>query len=398
MTVVTLFSSLIISAALLSSAQSFAQEKNFGQLTSGGFDLTPLHQPLLSQREIFLESRVPNYRGSANALIHNAVAVLSEGGTGAGVLLNLESAAKLGLDNLKPQYAGYIVTNFHVVELESNYSVAFAPQIGSDLDQSMITKPDILGVLPSKDLALLGVYEVPPHVQGANTADVETLRVGADVEAVGHPSNQLWTYTRGYISQIRDNYEWEYGDGLQFKASLIQTQTPISPGNSGGPLYTRDGHVAGINAFGHGNAEGLNFAVSVEEFPGLAEAVQKSEQYRENALLWNRNDLRDTANSVGLSYGSETLRDDGSLIVSFSSQNNGNVDLYAVFESEVDQPFFLAKSEKGNSIDLGYFLDHDNPNAIFAVYFDSDSDEEYEYQGWDFNGDFLVDHLVQYAE
>lgn len=398
MMVGTLFSSLIFSGLALASVESVAQEGKLNSALTDGLNAASLGQPLLKQRQSLLESTIPSYRGSADVLIHNAVAVFTEGSIGAGVLLNSKSSKALGLDDLKPNYAGFIVTNFHVVELEADYAVAFAPARGSNLDDSPITKPDILGVLPGKDLALLGVYEIPSYIKGAEIAEFETLRVGADVEAIGHPSNELWSYTRGYISQIRKDYEWKYGDGIELKATLIQTQTPINPGNSGGPLYTRDGRVAGINAFGDQDAQGLNFAISASEFPSLVSTVEESELYRAVALLWNREDIRDTANAIGLGYGADLVRDNGTEILSFSSQDNGVIDLYAVFESGTDKPFFIANSGSGNDVDIAFFLDHNNPNAIFAAYFDSDGDGEYEYQGWDFNGDFIIDHLVQYAE
>ena len=398
MMVGTLFSSLIFSVAALTSVESVAKEQKLNSALTEGLNASSLTQPLLDQRKSLLESNIPSYRGSADALIHNAVAVFTEDSIGAGVLLNSKSAVALGLDVLRPNYAGFIVTNFHVVELEADYAIAFAPARGSNLDDSTITKPEILGVLPSKDLALLGVYEIPSHINGAEIAEFETLSVGADVEAIGHPSNELWSYTRGYISQIRNDYEWEYGDGIELKATLIQTQTPINPGNSGGPLYTRDGRVAGINAFGDENAQGLNFAIAASEFPSLVKTVEESELYKAVSLLWNRQDIRDTADAIGLGYGTELVRDNGTEVVSFSSQDDGVIDLYAVFESGTDQPFFIANSGSGNDVDVAFFLDHDNPNAIFAAYFDSDGDGEYEYQGWDFNGDFIIDHLVQYAE
>ena len=48
-------------------------------------------------------------------------------------------------------------------------------------------------------------------------------------------------------------------------ADVIQTQTPINGGNSGGPLLNQSGNLIGIATFGTPENEGLNFAISVEE-------------------------------------------------------------------------------------------------------------------------------------
>ena len=76
------------------------------------------------------------------------------------------------------------------------------------------------------------------------------LFVGADVHAIGHPFGEDWTYTRGYVSQLRDQYGWKSDLGKHHVADVIQTQTPINPGNSGGPLFSEIGEVVGVTTFG----------------------------------------------------------------------------------------------------------------------------------------------------
>ena len=62
------------------------------------------------------------------------------------------------------------------------------------------------------------------------------IRVGQDAHAVGHPKGNYWSYTKGYISQIKQNYKWNYQDQTKYNADVIQTQTPINPGNSRRPF------------------------------------------------------------------------------------------------------------------------------------------------------------------
>jgi hypothetical protein len=84
------------------------------------------------------------------------------------------------------------------------------------------------------------------------------------VHAIGHPTGESWTYTKGFVSQIRKGYEWSIDSGQTHRADVIQTQTPINPGNSGGPLLSDEGRLVGVNSF-KAEGEGLNFAVSVDD-------------------------------------------------------------------------------------------------------------------------------------
>ncbi len=80
-------------------------------------------------------------------------------------------------------------------------------------------------------------------------AGSSAVQVGSDVHAIGHPTGEAWTYTRGIVSQIRRDYEWQAEDKVLHKATVIQTQTPINPGNSGGPLLDDNLEIVGINSF-----------------------------------------------------------------------------------------------------------------------------------------------------
>ena len=67
------------------------------------------------------------------------------------------------------------------------------------------------------------------------------------------------------ISQVRPGYLWP-GDGdILHKATIIQTQTPLNPGNSGGPLLADDGRLIGVNSFVSLEYGSLNYAVAVSQ-------------------------------------------------------------------------------------------------------------------------------------
>ena len=76
--------------------------------------------------------------------------------------------------------------------------VMFIPADGLELETSEIAYAPVVSTVPEKDLALLLVNARPAHVRGVSLASVSRTNIGDDVEAVGHPGGQMWTYTRGY--------------------------------------------------------------------------------------------------------------------------------------------------------------------------------------------------------
>jgi len=73
-----------------------------------------------------------------------------------------------------------------------------------------------------------------------------------------------WTYTEGVISQIRPRYLWEM-DGRKFRATVLQTNSDVNLGSSGGPLINSQGKLVGIVSTMMGGKGGLNFAISAHE-------------------------------------------------------------------------------------------------------------------------------------
>lgn len=125
------------------------------------------------------------------------------------------------------------------------------------------------------DLAILECDAPPAPPPGASLAAGAALRVGDPVFAVGSPRGLGWTYTRGVVSAFATRRE---GGGRPVE--VIQTQTPISPGSSGGGLYAEDGRLVGINTWtASGPAtEGLHFAIAVGTLRDLlAETGEKPE-------------------------------------------------------------------------------------------------------------------------
>ena len=161
---------------------------------------------------------------------------------------------------------GLIITNYHVVGSANKVSVVFKPKIeGSALADRKVYQGTVIKRDQIADLALVKVDALPVGTPVLQLTTINNAAVGQDVFAIGHPLGQEWTYTRGVISQIRRDYAWKNEDGVSLKADVIQTQTPINRGNSGGPLLDQSQHILGLNSFKISSGEGMNYAISSDD-------------------------------------------------------------------------------------------------------------------------------------
>ena len=156
---------------------------------------------------------------------------------------------------------GQILTNYHVVGNNLEVGAILKPSGDTQkVSKADITRAKVIKVDQVTDLALIQLVQIPVGRAAVRLGDDSEINIGMDVHAIGHPRGDNWTYTKGVISQYRNDYEW-----LGHKADVIQTQTPINPGNSGGPLLSDKGNLLGVNSFVDTSAQGINFAVSVED-------------------------------------------------------------------------------------------------------------------------------------
>jgi serine protease Do len=146
--------------------------------------------------------------------------------------------------------AGFILTNYHVIEDADRITVTLA--------DGRVLRGELVGTDPAIDVALLRVGGAGPLPE-APLGNSDELRVGEWVCAIGNPLGYVHSVTVGVVSFI--------GRKL-FDASLddyIQTDAAINLGNSGGPLINVRGEVIGINAAISSRANGIGFAVPINQ-------------------------------------------------------------------------------------------------------------------------------------
>lgn len=148
---------------------------------------------------------------------------------------------------------GYVLTTLHVVQNATDIKVTLAD--GRSFDAKVIGRDGFT------DLALIKIPGT--GLQEARFGDPERLRLGEWVVAIGNQFGLEHTVTCGLISGLhREAKAFTPSFGARTGAvKFIQTDTPINPGSSGGPLLNLRGEVIGINSFIRDDAQNIGFAL-----------------------------------------------------------------------------------------------------------------------------------------
>jgi serine protease Do len=151
---------------------------------------------------------------------------------------------------------GYLITNFHVIEGETELSVEVYHQKDGQLDRETYKQVKIIAINKFHDLALLKIDDKNvPKFKYVTLGDSDNLNVGDSVFAIGSPLGLERTVTQGILSTKTRQVEGEL---------YLQTSAQINPGNSGGPLFNLAGEVVGVTNMKITFGEGLGFAIPVE--------------------------------------------------------------------------------------------------------------------------------------
>ena len=191
--------------------------------------------------------------GDASKQLKSLVAVISPAGQslfgkreilsssfGAGMLLHASSA-------------GYLFATARHVIGTSDWSVAKKPRAMVSLASGVWSGADVIARHHNLDLALVWL---PRHSGlGEFVQPVAEAKEGEGIFVIGHPEGLKFTLSTGIISRLQEN--------------VLQISAPVSPGNSGGPVYDEQGNLVGVvsstfDKSAQPNAENLNFAVAAK--------------------------------------------------------------------------------------------------------------------------------------
>lgn len=161
---------------------------------------------------------------------------------------------------------GYILTNYHVIDGAKEVTVTLSD--GQEVTASVVnydSDQDVAMIKINQDIEVPGVVEL---------GDSDALQPGEEVLAIGNPlSKELSsTLTKGIVSALNRSIETETG----VSTNLIQTDTAINSGNSGGPLINTKGEVIGINTLkASDGAEGIGFAIPINDVKEKIDSLSK---------------------------------------------------------------------------------------------------------------------------
>jgi S1-C subfamily serine protease len=157
---------------------------------------------------------------------------------------------------------GYTLTNRHVVEGSESLTATMAD--GTQYPATVVTKSD------TQDLALVKIDAT--GLKPANIGSSAGILVGQTAIAIGSPlGTYTETVTKGIVSALDRTItvqDDQTGRPVTL-TGLIQTDAAINPGNSGGPLLNAAGEVVGVNTATASSAEGLGFAIPIDEAASL---------------------------------------------------------------------------------------------------------------------------------
>ena len=164
----------------------------------------------------------------------------------------------------------YILTNYHVIDGVDDITVFFAD--GNSYNATLV------GGEEENDIAVLKIEQ--GNLQTVVLGDSDAISVGEDVYAIGNPLGELtFTFTGGYVSAKDRSVTMSDGTVM----NMLQTDTAINSGNSGGPLFDKYGQVVGIvsaklsfsGSSSEASVEGLGFAIPINDVKDMVTSIME---------------------------------------------------------------------------------------------------------------------------
>ena len=327
------------------------------------------------------------YRSTAKAKVNEAGTIFINYSKSVVFLLNPEGIEEgggtIGTGFLVDK-SGLILSNWHVTEGAGQMFVWTLPDEGALGADILFEKIDpyygsVVAESKIEDLALIKVNGLPANIKPVQLGTNQEVKIGDNVYAIGHPKSLPWSFSFGMVSQIRPNHKWTYVDKSEHEATVIQMQTPISTGNSGGPLFTSEGKVIGVNTLMHGEGQNLNFAVAVDHV---------------------RKFIKDNPNVKKINSIEAAIKKEYPNAIPQDYNNNGVLDTWYVDKDKIgkidtafvddDEDGFIEGTlidENENGVWEITILDTDKDGKSNEAYIDEDEDKKSDVRAYDYDQD-----------
>ena len=166
---------------------------------------------------------------------------------------------------------GLVLTNSHVVH--------GAMKIGLTFVDGSHSGAVLIGEDRDTDIAVLRTEH--PLFSPAPLGVSKRLRIGQIAIAVGNPLGFQFSVTAGVVSALGRSMRGASGRTME---EIIQTDAPLNPGNSGGPLLDSTGSVIGVNTATIQGAQGLSFAVGIDTAKYVVAQVLQHGRVRRSSI------------------------------------------------------------------------------------------------------------------
>ncbi len=241
-----------------------------------------------------------------------------------------------------------VVTNFHVVG-DSRAAVIFFPDLENDqpnvsrqhyLDnvRKLGIRGRVIATDRKRDLALVQIERIPDGCKAIELAET-SIGPGEAVASVGNPgsTDALWVYTSGTVRSI---YQKQFRTGAgEHNFKVVETQSPINSGDSGGPVVNSEGKLVAIAQAIAPNARLVSYCVDITEVKGFLASPWKLAPLPVKDVL-DRTELKYTQHQTG-HYEVQFEQDDKSKQSVFVTKE---VEYYE--RADVRKIWSLAKAQK----------------------------------------------------
>lgn len=216
-----------------------------------------------------------------------------ETSSGTGVLLDAEKRL--------------LITNFHVVG-DARAAVVFFPETKDGKPvvershylenvKKLGIRGRVLAVDRKRDLALIELDRIPAAASAITMAD-ESIGPGEDVQSIGNPgsTDALWVFTSGTVRSV---YQKNFSTGAgEHDFMVVETQSPINSGDSGGPVVNNEGQLVAISQAISPKARLVSYNVDITEVKAFLNSPWKPAPLPVTEML-TKADLTFTAHESG---------------------------------------------------------------------------------------------------
>ncbi|MBI3971681.1 MAG: trypsin-like peptidase domain-containing protein [Chloroflexi bacterium] len=229
---------------------------------------------------IKLARPVPGAPAASAAPAAGTHALTTTAGTGPAALYRQVAPAVVGVQTAGArggggEGSGFIVdAQGHVIT--NNHVVAGASRVTLHLLDGTSVPAQVVVTDPANDLAVLKAAIPPDKSVAARLGDSDAVQPGEPAVAIGNPFGFEHSITAGIVSAV----DRQFGGSRSRRPipGLIQTDTAVNPGNSGGPLLNAAGEVIGVNTLGVSpvpGSVGVSFAVPINAAKRLLAQVTR---------------------------------------------------------------------------------------------------------------------------